>query len=262
MLNRFLDRWKKDHEALRLAIINEDLKEIERRMTGKGCAAVTTVIFDDAHVAAVHFAAFQGSVSSVAAIANLGFPIDPTGIYENNFIYSGFRTGHFAAFKNQLSMLEYLAHLGVGLDKPKNDNEATPLHIAITHGSGDAMRFLVKNGSNINAEMSLGNTPLMLAVESDRAGCVRYLIENGADVNHRNAFRGSALTVALHNNSLGIAEILLDAGAKPRTRDIELAQESSRSGIKDLMDAYLIHRKLEEASSGITLFPVRSTLRM
>lgn len=85
----------------------------------------------------------------------------------------------------------------------------------------DMMRWLLSNGSNINAQTKFGTTALLRAVHQTSAGAVKLLLRKGANPNLRDAEEGTPLTLdnrlksKFTNTKLDeIARLLQESGAR------------------------------------------------
>lgn len=90
----------------------------------------------------------------------------------------------------------------------------TPLIYAATSGHDDLVRWLLGEGSEINAVSPNGTTALMMAVRENRYSTALLLIARGADVNRRNENGASALDWAKRNDDAPMTERLKRAGAR------------------------------------------------
>lgn len=90
----------------------------------------------------------------------------------------------------------------------------TPLIYAATGGHDDIVRWLLGEGSDINAPSPNGTTALMMAVRENRYSTALLLIARGADVNRRNENGASALDWAKRADDEQLIERLKRAGAR------------------------------------------------
>jgi len=104
---------------------------------------------------------------------------------------------------------------GVDVSTPL-DNGRTALYMAC-RGPYDyyhfvstekVLRFLIKNGADVNAKIPSGDTPLMAAVLQNHYSIVKLLVENGADINIRNPCGATALHLACDHEYTEIASFL------------------------------------------------------
>jgi ankyrin repeat protein len=108
----------------------------------------------------------------------------------------------FAAVKNDVEIMRLLLKFGAEIEN-KNHSGKTALSIAIAWGHKEAINFLVEQGANTNIDLNYLNdddlTPLMIAVEKNDLELVNLLIKLGADVNLKNKDDETALTIAIAN---------------------------------------------------------------
>ena len=90
----------------------------------------------------------------------------------------------------------------------------TPLIYAATGGHDDIVRWLLGEGSDVNAPSPNGTTALMMAVRENRYSTALLLIARGADVNRRNENGASALDWAKRSGDEQLIERLKRAGAR------------------------------------------------
>ena len=91
----------------------------------------------------------------------------------------------------------------------------TPLHLASDAGNVDIVRILLDEVSNVNvnAKDIYGYTPLHEAVLCNNVEIARILIAEGSDIEARNDDGQTPLQIALKYGHVDIGRILLDAGA-------------------------------------------------
>lgn len=112
--------------------------------------------------------------------------------------------------------------------KSTSSSQMTPLHVASSTGSTDAIKALIKHGAIIDAVTSDGKRPLDLASKHGHADAVRILLELGAvrcsDINARVNINGeTSLILAVRNSGdeCRYVQSLLDDGADTSLRDID-----------------------------------------
>ncbi len=110
----------------------------------------------------------------------------------------------------------------------------TSLQRCAAKGDISCMKTLLSKGENIKLSDSKGWTPLMWAVYYDQFNAVRFLIENGSDVNARSAKNygsiakdSTALIIASYYGNTRTAGLLLASGANPKI--INTNKETARS---------------------------------
>jgi ankyrin repeat protein len=95
-----------------------------------------------------------------------------------------------------------------------NQQGWTPLIYAATGGHDDIVRYLLAEGSEIDASSPNGTTALMMAAREGKRSTVDLLIARGADVNRRNQSGVSALDWARRAKEPAMVERLQRAGAR------------------------------------------------
>ncbi|PSN57942.1 hypothetical protein C0J52_00198 [Blattella germanica] len=92
---------------------------------------------------------------------------------------------HIAAESNHANTLGYLMNKGISIETT-NSFGYSPLHLAVSNFSLEAMRFLIRAGANIDCQTAMlqGHTPLHLAAtkpEENVVSVVSFLITEGAN---------------------------------------------------------------------------------
>ena len=82
-------------------------------------------------------------------------------------------------------------------------------------GKKDVIRYLLKNGANVNQHDKFRWTALIAAVNGGHRETVEFLISNGADINAVGE-DGSALRRAIEKNNAEMVNLLLKHGAIDR----------------------------------------------
>jgi len=96
-----------------------------------------------------------------------------------------------------------------------DDRGRTPLMLAASVGSLDAMKILVEAGADVNAPDTFGTTPLMFGIRD--IAKVRLLLDAGARVNEKSKQNQTALLLAASNDgAIEIARLLVAKGADPK----------------------------------------------
>jgi ankyrin repeat protein len=111
---------------------------------------------------------------------------------------------------------------------------STALHRAAILCQRSAVRWLLENGVDANAEDAYGATPLMGVASRDCIEVARLLIDHGADVNARSQ-TGTALRWAAAFGTMEMIELLIESGAKVRKSDIRAAREQGRTEVVSLL---------------------------
>ena len=124
-----------------------------------------------------------------------------------------------------LNVIVYLAERGkqLTLDELKDLNWV--------NGFNKMVKYLIKNGADVNAVDEFGWTALMHICARGCKEIAETLLENGANVNAQNACGGTALMNACSNgNNLELIKLLLDSGA-----DVNLQDEDGDTALMNLI---------------------------
>jgi ankyrin repeat protein len=123
---------------------------------------------------------------------------------------------HVAAQGGHLAVVDYLIQVGADVSV-KDDEERTPLVLAIKGNHGKVANSLVKAGANPNTPFvdEKGETHNLLfdAVMVENEEFAKLLIENGADLYHKDEKNVSTLLQASHRGLADIVKLLLEKHA-------------------------------------------------
>ncbi|MBC7437406.1 MAG: ankyrin repeat domain-containing protein [Bdellovibrionales bacterium] len=121
-----------------------------------------------------------------------------------------------AALKGHLEMAQRL----IKRDADVNKTGWTPLHYAATHAHLDVMRLLLENYAYIDAESPNKTTPLMMAASYGTPDAVNLLLEAGADPSLKNTQGLSAIDFAQRASRADVAQLIAGfiRGQQPRGR--------------------------------------------
>jgi ankyrin repeat protein len=107
--------------------------------------------------------------------------------------------------------------------KSKNENDCTPLHLAVMRGNFTLTKFFIEKGADINAKNKQHETPLFKASYRGYKELVSLLIERGANLEVKETKNGhTALQVAIckfHNKT---AKLLIEKKANIDSLDKQL----------------------------------------
>ena len=95
----------------------------------------------------------------------------------------------------------------------KDDEERTPLHLAIINRHLELGMFLIEYGANVNAKDNYGKTPLHYAAKKGYTEIAEVLVQEGADLNAKDMDADTPLHLALMYGYTEIAQLLIEKGA-------------------------------------------------
>ena len=111
-----------------------------------------------------------------------------------------------AAWDGSIEILETLVEAGANVNAKHPLLQMTALMEAVN--VPESVAFLIKNGADVNAASSVGNTALMEAAIYNKIDSARLLVQAGADVNATNSRGKTAYDLAVENGSVEIYHFL------------------------------------------------------
>lgn len=104
----------------------------------------------------------------------------------------------------------------VGVDATDGDGRTALIHSA-AYNNIELMRWLVKNGADINLKDRIGYTALHFAGQNKYVDIAAYLLEKGADPNVQDIHGNTPLWTAIFNSKeeKGVVKLLLKHGGNP-----------------------------------------------
>lgn len=109
-------------------------------------------------------------------------------------------------------LLERGASIAWTVTSRDNLDGKLPIHYAAHSGSQQGVKYLLDNGSDINAIDSQSVSPLHLAVQQGRTDMAQYLIKLGANIHALNNYGRNVLYYAAKNNHLKLVDLFLKMG--------------------------------------------------
>jgi ankyrin repeat protein len=123
---------------------------------------------------------------------------------------------HSAVLSGDLPRIKEI--LGMGVAITSFDSEGlTPLHTAVLSSHHQIIRFLLREGHNVDIRNRKPeqDTPLLWAIRSAVSDSIRILLEHGADINAQDNDGRTSMMLAIDRGNLGAAKELLAAGVDP-----------------------------------------------
>lgn len=119
----------------------------------------------------------------------------------------------------------------------KNQDGATPLHLAVMEGHLDLTKVLLDAGAKIKDKEK--NNAIHLATSTDQSEILKLVInENKSKLNDQNADKNTPLHLALNIGNIDIIRILIDNGANINIKDNEgktAVQLAIKIGLEEIM---------------------------
>lgn len=140
-------------------------------------------------------------------VFEIGFCQDPLNVFDVA------RTG-------TIEQAETLLKQDAKIFNTVNKEGYSPLVLACYKANNKVAKYLIENGSDINASSSMG-TPLMAAIVKANNDIAKLLVNKKADVNLTDAKGTTALMYAIQFKNQELVRLLLDHGADKLKRDKE-----------------------------------------
>ena len=179
---------------------------------------------DDDCATPLHFASSHGMLEIAQLLLHHGAKAKTENIQGQTLLHAISQTKYFSCNNPDLTRLL----LGLGLDVNAEDNDkATPLHFACSHGNFETALVLLDHSANVNAQNSDSHTPLHQASLGsgyhfgDDPQITRLILERGADVNARDKYQATPLHLACSLSKLDTVRALLDHGADARAQNVD-----------------------------------------
>jgi ankyrin repeat protein len=145
---------------------------------------------------------------------------------------------HYSAFYNDTLLIRLLLRYKVNVNDSTYNGE-TPIMMAASNGSLEAVNELIKAGADVNKSDLKGFTPLMLACQNGHYEIALSLLQNWAEINKVNKEGFSSLSLAIMNRYPEVVDLLVLNGADVNETNslslnpLSLAKISQQSAIKD-----------------------------
>jgi len=227
IVSEAVNKNKNPEWYLAKAILNNDIKEIERRakrIVSEGVNgnapviwaallrkpnAVKTLLECGVSVSAdmVIWGLKCGDFKSALTIIRSGLDISAIVQECMNLCISSRK----ASVETKFEFIDELLNLGFDVNETLN---CPSLYIV---NNCNILSFVLDRGANSNHITKNGQTPLMLATSFQRKQAVEILLSYGADVNQGQEARGiksTPLSIAINRGNIDLVDLLLDRGAR------------------------------------------------
>jgi len=129
----------------------------------------------------------------------------------NLFDSEGFTPLFWACFHGHQEIVKYLLKQGANVNLSRN--RLRPLHVAAIGGHLNVIKILFKAGVNADVlEYKGDRTPLHWAAQEGQIQAGRLLIKNGANINKLNAHGETPLLIATGEGNINFVEMLFKNG--------------------------------------------------
>lgn len=169
-------------------------------------------------VSLLHDAIRQGRLDQVQRAIGLG--IDPNQRGRNNETAIELAIQRASPSSKGFKMLQYLIKDGADINALSSTGD-TPLIQAIKGDYIEVVQLLVAHGVKLNAPSANGDTPLMVAIQKGNEDIFDFLVRKKAALNVANKEGDTPLHWALKNSNPEMAMELLLAGVDPTPRNGE-----------------------------------------
>lgn len=150
---------------------------------------------------------------------------------------------HYAAKYGNVDVMRLLLAKDTYVDQ-QNDNQLTPLHLAVIAGKRNMAKLLIDQGARLDIESCHGTVPSMVAKLNLNEDWIPFLIDNGWDVNELDNKGNSMLHNIIDCAPDKILIKLLSKKADPNLQNsvgvtpFHLAMSNNRRDIVELMRKY------------------------
>jgi ankyrin repeat protein len=164
--------------------------------------------FDFIYGSCLAAAAGENKVDQVRYfIRKLKIPVDDREIFLNDYKEEGWTALQWASVKGNNRSLKYLIRQGANINAVSvNDYNQSPLLFAINFHQIEAAKILIDKGADVNQKDLFGVAPLTYALEIQSRELVKSLVKHGA--------------ILEENNDRPLEEMLLDLFGVSRIEDL------------------------------------------
>ena len=148
-----------------------------------------------------------------------------------------------------IAMVDLLLKQGVDVDV-RNENEATPLHVAARYDNLVLVVHLVAKGADLEAENKHKATPLHNASREGSREVVSYLIHAGSDIDAMTEDEDTPLHQAVRKNKVDNVKALILAGANLKIKNSTgyyAKKLKCEKGTKDAYNAAVFEKESKES---------------
>ncbi|XP_070548474.1 B-cell lymphoma 3 protein-like isoform X2 [Ptychodera flava] len=194
---------------LHIAVVQSNLPLVEKLIQLIAMSGKSVDIYNTLRQTPLHLAVITNQWQMVRLLVMVGADGNLTD-------RNGQTSVHLACQRSNMECLHSVTTCSrhpVDLDA-KNYEGLTPLHLAVSTGNADVIRFLLSKGADIDCpDGKSGRTALFYAVENEQKDVIEILLDHNADVNAQSYSGNTALHVASGRGFISIVRSLLRHGA-------------------------------------------------
>lgn len=127
---------------------------------------------------------------------------------------------HKAAWNKNTSTVELLLEHGADIDIQKNDDQKTPLILAVQAGDLKTVDLLIKEKADIHLKDTNGETAFLRAALMGFDDLLKKLHAEGSSLDEKDCKDRTALMYAIKNSNIKTAKWLLEQGSSMEEADI------------------------------------------
>ena len=179
-----------------------------------------------------------GPEDIISAVENGNLPLTKKILQENvNLLHARAEEDkqsllHIAIERNHVKVIKFLLKNGIDVNA-KDDFGWSALHLAVYFKNLNIVKLLVTNKADVNSKITtksgLNNTPLHIAAKKGCCEILEYLIEMGADFNQFNKFFYAPIHTACVMGNVKMVDFLLKKGC-----DINMLGGFAKDGLLNL----------------------------
>lgn len=197
-----------------------------------------------------------GDLEKTKALIEAGADIEMTTGQATGYVYGV--ALHEAIAVKALDIVEYLLENGISIEQ-QGKHHQTPLILALDKGFFEIATSLINHGAAFNVEVELNdelsNTRPILNcfVLRENIDAVRFLIRHGTDLNRVDSKGNTALYSAAENGYKDIVELLLNAGADCSITNLKgyspsgIAMIKGHDDIEEMIESFIEHQILSKS---------------
>jgi len=115
----------------------------------------------------------------------------------------------YACENEHIDVIKYLIKEGINIEC-ENNNGSTCFIYTCYDGKMKILKILIDNGANINHINKWGNNGFMMACYNGKIDTLKILIDNGANINHINERGNNGFMIACRNDFVDVVKLLIN----------------------------------------------------